>query len=140
MISQIRPVENTAVPLVPVDAGLDTFPLSLSPTYQDIPEGRVINVKGTCSVGFWVRISGGNQVRFRVLATFEEDPLNWYNLPIQLSAANAVYMQPQMFELTLNGDYNFVFSVPINGLIKYVKLQAKGNGSLDDAKVSFTTR
>lgn len=138
MISQIKMIENTAVPLVPVDVGLNPFPVTLTATYQDIPVNRVINAKGSCSLGFWVRVSGGNQVRFRVQATFEEIPTNWYNLPIQLSAANAVYVQPQIFELTLNGDYNFVFSVPVNGLIKYVKLQAKGNGTLDDAKVSFT--
>lgn len=140
MISQIKMIENTALLLVPVDAGLSTFPITLTATYQDVPQDRVINAKGACSLGFWIRVSGGNQVRFRVQATFEENPVNWYNLPIQLSAANAVYVQPQIFELTLAGDYNFVFSVPISGLIKYVKLQAKGNGTLDEARVSYSMR
>lgn len=140
MTSQIKLIENTAIPLVPVDAGLSTFPIALTSTYQDIPQERVINVKGACTAGFWIRVSGGNSVKLRVQATYEEIPQNYYNLPIQLVGAASVGMQPQMFELTLSGDYNFVFSVPIYGLIKYIKLQVKGNGQLDDAKVSFTVR
>jgi hypothetical protein len=56
MTSQIKLIENLAIPLVPVDTGLNNFPISLTSTYQDVPEQRMINVKGACTIGFWVRV------------------------------------------------------------------------------------
>lgn len=138
MYNHIRLKENEATPLSSVDRTEKKFPFNMSREYEDIPANKIIVVKGMKSVCFWIRMSGGNSAKFRVMAAFDEHPEHWYHLPLQLIPTSAIQMQPSMFEVSTNGAYNFVFNAPIFGLVKYIKLQAKGNGVLEHAAVSFT--
>lgn len=114
----------------------DFYPLSITNTWTDVPNDNLVMAKGKSSVGFWLRIQNGVSVKLRVLASFEENG-NFYSLPIHSTTSTAVGMNPHEYILTTNGTQNLLFSVPLAGVIRTLKLQIFGiSGELLSAHVS----
>lgn len=136
-MDKIRPDDNLVVDLR--SSSVQTFPFSLTNVYQDLPGDAIVNVKGCSACAFWLKITDGSAVTVRVLAAHEENPTNsdFYFLPVQSIGSDSVGLNSQVFEIRIDGTLNFLFSTGLFGLIKYLKVQVKGDsGTIDDLKIS----
>lgn len=112
------------------------YPLTITGSWQDLPPELQINTVGLAAVGFWLRLLGAAGVKLRVVAAFSGSS-ELYSLPIQSPTSTVVGMNVHEYVLSTAGDQNIIFSVPLAGVIRRVKLQIMGtSGTLVSAHVS----
>ena len=127
-VTQILPYDENFTPLV------------LSSSWQDLPNGFLINVQDTTSLGIWLHITSALNVEVRVQATYEQDSNDYYNLPIQNVSPVLVGINSQVYQVTETGTIKTVIAAPTADVLHFLKIQIRGSGQVEKAFVTAKGR
>lgn len=127
-VTQILPYDENFTPLV------------LSGSWQDLPNGFLINVQDTTSLGIWLHITSALNVEVRVQATYEQDSNDYYNLPIQNVSPVLVGINSQVYQVTETGTIKTVIAAPTADVLHFLKIQIRGTGQVEKAFVTAKGR
>lgn len=116
--------------------GLTVYPYAIQATFQEIVVDRDVLVQGGASVALFFKTSVASNLKVKILGS--DDQVEYYTLPISsFSSASTIEMKPHVLEVTSTADdQNFVFSVSIADLVRYVKIVVSGTGFVNGLKVS----
>lgn len=125
--------------VLPIDQ--NPAPLVLTPVWQDLHTGYLINVQDTTSIGIWLHLTGAAGFKVRILATYDKDSSDFYQLPIQSPTSTVVGLEYQEYEfLNAVGETKLVFSAVTADVLHYLKIQVQGVGQVEKAFVTAKGR
>lgn len=127
-VTQILPYDENPTPLI------------LTGVWQDLPNGFLINVQDTTSLGIWLHITAALNVEVRVQATYEQDSNDYYNLPIQNISPVLVGINSQVYQVTETGTIKTVIAAPTADVLHFLKIQIRGTGQVEKAFVTAKGR
>lgn len=129
----------TPAPVLPIDQ--NNVPLVLTPAWQDLHAGYLINVQDTTSLGIWLHLTGAAGFKVRIQATYDKDSNDYYNLPIKSPTSTVVGLEFEEYEfINATGEVKLVFSAVTADVLNFLKIQVQGVGTIQKAFVTAKGR